>query len=381
MRSPMFYKPSIFRRILWGLGITVGVLAILLLIFFIITLFMKPGQVKVEDKPTVTELSLTLDASSTYQNIATDSMLYMYNSESAKPISIDGKQGDDIPLKMSAPTVSVKGEYALFYDLGAYNALVLNKTKQVTTITVKEKIQMAVVNSSGYVLLVTEGDMHKSSVRVFTPNAEEVFKWNSGQLAVIGADIADNNKDISISALNTADGKINNHIIMFNLAKEKPFTNDVYENVLYSVLRYSGSHLYCIGTQDTLIYNGYGKCSGTTDYADREMTKFVLDDGLLLLAFSGSEEQSGAYAEIKSYNNRGEETGSFTSRQQFDFLVAEGGRVVLNNGRYLSILNNHCKEKLQINLDVDLRDFLFLGGKTRGVGITASGAALIHLGA
>ncbi|MGN1060009.1 MAG: DUF5711 family protein, partial [Clostridia bacterium] len=256
-----------------------------------------------------------------------------------------------------------------------------NGAKQVTALTLEENILLAAVNDSGYALLVTEGDLHKCAVRVFTPDGEEIFKWNSGNLSVVGADIANNSKDITVSAINTDEGKIKTHIIMFNIAKEKPFTNDTYEGQLYSVIRYSGGYTYCIGSSDTLIYNGYGKCAGTASYNGRELLRYILDGDLLALVFSGSETAPGAAAEIKSYNHRGEETGSFTCQQEFDFLDAKGGTIVLNNGRTISVLNSRCREKLQLNLNVDLRDFVFFGSESRGVGITASGAELIRLGA
>ena len=381
MRSNMFYKPNLFLRILKIAGISLAVIAGLVLLYFLGSLGFKYfGRVKVNDKPSVTELKLELDQSITYENIASNSAMFLYNSESIKVISKDGKFIRDDALKMANPTTISRGNYTLFFDIGGHNAIVFNKTKQETTLTVQEKILMASVNNSGAVVLVTEGDLHKAVVRVYSADGKEIFKWNSGKLVVISADIADNSKELTVSALNTDEGALKNHIIMFNVTKEKPFTNDIYDTALYSVVRYDGSHLYCIGSHNTLIYNGYGKCSGTADYGDRELMHYVTADGMLILAFSGSEEVPGAYAEVKSYNHRGAETGSFTSRQAFDFIAAKDGRIVLNNGRTLSVLNGHCQEKRQLNLSIDLHDFLFTDSTGHGIGLTASGAVTIRLG-
>ena len=380
MRSPMFYKPNIFRRILIALGITVSVLAVIALLVYLGTLYFGHiNRVKVSDQPTVSPLEFNLEPGVSYENAANDTSLYFYSAENLKIADKNGHLAADVSLKMSHPTISLRGEYALFFDLNGHNTVTFRGQKEVSALALEEKILMASVNDTGYAVLVTEGDLHKCAVRVFTPNGEEIFKWNSGNLAVVGADISNNSKDITVSAINTDEGKIKTHIIMFNITNEKPFTNDIYEGALYSVIRYSGSHAYCIGSSDTLIYNSYGKCSGTITYADRELLQYVLNDDCLVFAFSGSGGTTGAVRELKSYNHRGDELGSFACQQEFDFIDAYKGTIVINNGRTISVLNNRCHERLQLNLGIDLRDFVFLGTDSRGVGITASGAVIIQL--
>ncbi|MBR5236836.1 MAG: hypothetical protein IKW06_05665 [Clostridia bacterium] len=380
MRSPMFYKPNIFRRILIALGITVGVLAIIALVTYLGFLYLGyVNQVKVSDEPTVTPLEFSLEPGVSYKNAANDTSLYFYSAENLKISDKNGRLAGDVSLKMPHPTLSLRGEYALFFDLNGHSTMTFRGHKEVAFLELDEKILMASINDKGYALLVTEGDLHKCAVRVFTPEGEEIFKWNSGNLAVVSADISNNSKDITVSAINTDEGKIKTHIIMFNITNEKPFTNDIYEGSLYSVVRYSGSHTYCIGSSDTLIYNSYGKCSGTVTYADRELLQYVLNDDCLVFAFSGSGGTTGAVRELKSYNHRGDELGSFACQQEFDFLDAHKGTIVINNGRTISVLNNRCHERLQLNLGIDLRDFVFFGTSSRGVGITASGAVIILL--
>ncbi len=380
MRSHMFYRPSILRRVLIALGITLAALFVVVLsVFAARWYFSREKQVPVTDQPTVTSLNFELDPGITYQNITSDNALFFYSTENMKVINAAGELTTEVSLKMSQPAAVTKGSYTLFFDLTGKNLMTFNGTKQVTSLSLDKNILLATVNKSGYIVLVTEGDLHKCAVQVFTPEGEEIFKWNSGNLSVVGADIANNNKDITVSAINTDEGTIKSYIMMFNIAKEKPFTNDMYEDALYPVVRYSGGYLYCIGSNETLIYNGYGKCIGKAAYPERQLLEYVLDEDLLILAFSGSSDNSGAVNELKSFNHKGEETGSFSCPQEFDFLDAKGGTVVVNNGRTISVLNSHCQEKRQINLGFDLRDFVFLGSQNKGIGITASGAEMIEL--
>lgn len=380
MRSPIFYKPKTSHRILWALLITVAALVIIGgSIFLARWYFGRKPEVKISENPKLIPLSFELEPGIHYENSISNSALFFYSAENTKIVNTGGELLEEISLKMAHPIAIVKGDYTLFYDMGGKSIITFNKTKQVSNFSLEENIILASVNENGYAVIVTKGTQHKCSVSVYTATGEEVFKWNSGNLSVIGADIANNNKDITVSAINTDEGIVKTHIIMFNIAKEKPFANDLYEQKIYSTVRYSGGYIYCIGSNETRIYNGYGKSVGVIPYEDRELLQYELSDNVLILAFTGSSDSPGATAEIKSYNHSGEETGSFSCSQKFEFLSVKGNTVVLNSGRTISVLNSRCQEKRQLNLGVDLLDFDFFGNQNKGVGITAAGAVLIQL--
>lgn len=379
MKGPLFYKQNTLRRVLLAIGITLAaLLTIGLILFFVNKVILSEKKVSVNNQPTVTSLNFELDPGVTYKNLVTDAAIFFYSTENLKILNVKGELAQDISLKFARPTVCSKGSFALFYDLGGKNAIVYNGIKAKTSYELEENILLAALNKNGYVLFVTESNLHKCAVTVYDEHGKELFKWNSGNLSVIGADVSDNNKDITVSAVNTDEGIIKNQIIMFNTAKEKPFTNDTYEKDLFSVVRYSGGYLYCIGTTKSCIYNGYGKCIGTASYNERVLQEYALDEDLLALVFSGSSESTGV-AEVKTFNQKGENIGSFSVLQDFDYLDIRNGTIILNNGRTMSILDSRCKEKRQINLNFDLRDFVFFGNNKKGLGITASGAELIEL--
>ncbi len=379
MRSPLFYKPNTFRRVLIGVAITLAALLIIgLILFFVNKIVGSEKKVAVNNQPTITSLDFELDPGVTYKNIVVDNSVFFYSTENLKILNSKGELKEDISLKFAHPTVASKGSFVLLYDAGGKNAVIYNGTKVKNSYTLEENILLAALNKNGYALFVTESNLHKCAVTVYNDSGKELFKWNSGNLSVIAADVSDNNKDITVSALNTDEGIIKNQIIMFNTAKEKPFTNDTYEKDMFSIVRYSGGHLYCIGTTNAHIYNNYGKCVGTAAYNERVLQGYALDGDMLVLVFSGASENTGV-AEIKTFNHKGKNTGSFSVMQEFDYLDVRDGTIILNNGRTMSLLDSHCQEKRQINLNFDLRDFAFFGSNKKGIGITASGAEMIEL--
>ncbi len=379
MRSHMFYKPHPIRRVLIIIGIVLLALAVIFGAVYLAQRYQNAEhEIPVNKEPSITTLDFELDPGISYQNAVGNEIIYFYSTENLKMINHKGDLVADMSLKLSRPAISISEKYALFFDMGGKSLLSFSGSKEASAFEVDASIIMAAINKNGYILVVTKGDLHNSAVRVFNPKAEEIFKWNSGNLAVVSADIADNNKDITISAINTGGGKVQNQIIMFNIAKEKPFTNDTYEGDIAAVIRYSGSHLFCIGSDKTYIYDNYGKCIGSASYEGRDVKTFALDDNLLVLAFSGSTDTTGV-AEIVSYNQKGAELGKFSMLQEYDFIDVKNGSIVVNNDRIIHMLNSHCQEKRQITLGFDLRDFAFFGSNNKAVGITASGAELIRL--
>ncbi|MGN1060043.1 MAG: hypothetical protein ACI4QW_06390, partial [Clostridia bacterium] len=91
MRSPMFYKPNIFRRVLWAAVITAAALAIVFLANYLATMyFARENKVRVADQPTVTPLNFELDPGVSYDNAANDSALYFFSAENLKIINTGG---------------------------------------------------------------------------------------------------------------------------------------------------------------------------------------------------------------------------------------------------------------------------------------------------
>lgn len=336
-------------------------------------------QVRVNENNIKHELSFELDPGISYEHAVTDNALYFFSAENTKISNSSGELEQDISLPMSNPIVSSRGNFALLADKGGKKAYLFNNSKKERDLTLDESIIIAAVNSGGNSIFVTKGEAHKCSVIVLSRSGEELFKWNSGGLYVVAADISDNNKDIFVSTLNTDNGTLKSNIIMFNITKEKPFANEVYDDMLFSSLLYSGNNLYCISDTAVYIFNGYGKKIGEIDYGDRELLTFCADGDLLVLAFSGNGVSANATV-IESYSPKGNKLGEFTLSHGIDFLDCRNGTIAVSNNRTISILNEACVEKFQMSPGIDLRDFQFFGGSNAAVGITATGAVMLNVG-
>ncbi len=376
MKNTVYQKKS--HKVLWSILIVLLIiLAVFAAVFFAYFVQLDTnGTTPLNDSPAVIPMEFELDPGISYKHAVTDSYLFFYSAENIKIVNSSGKVEQDFNLPLSSPYLTSRGNYVLIADKGGRKAYLFHGAEQEMLFELPESIISASVNSKGCCVFVTKGESHKCSVSVLDQKGEEKFRWNSGGLYVLDADISDNSRDIAVSALNTSSGVLSSNIILFSIDKETPFTNDSFEDELFAAVRYSGTTLYCIGENKAYIYNGYGKQTGVVDYADRELLSYNTGGDALALVFAGSGLSIGA-SDVETYNVKGEMLGQFHSVQEAAFLDCRGGRIAVGSGRMVSILNTKCKEEFQISLDMDLLDFMFFRGEARAVGISASGAQFV----
>lgn len=368
------------NKILWSVLIVAVIFVVCAVASYMAIVMQTEGEKEthINSSPVVSTMDFVLDPGISYEHALTEKNLFFYSAENIKIIDEKGEIKQDFILPISQPTVSTRGDYALIYDKGARKAFLFRSSKQVKEITLPESIILASVNSTGSSVFVTKGETHQCSVSVLDSRGEEKFRWNSGGLYVLSADISDNGKDIAVSALNTDGGVLTSHIILFTIDKEQPFANDKYTDEIFAATKFSGNTLYAIGDSAAYVYNGYGKVTGTIDYAERELLSYNTDGDALALVFSGSGLSLGA-GDLETYNTKGEKLGQFHSSQEISFLDCIGGRIAVKNGRVVSVLNSKCKEEFQISPETDLLDFIFFENELRAVGISAAGAQLIRV--
>ncbi len=378
MRKAIYEKKS-HKVLLLILSIFIILAVVAGASYLAIILQNKNGQeIPLNDTPVSETMNFELDPGISYSHGVSEEKLFFYSAENTKIADLDGKMAKDISLPVSQPFFVSEGKYALIADKNDRKAFLFKGSEQKYEFSLDESIITADINSSGSCVFVTKGETHQCSVSVYSNKGEELFKWNSGGLYVLDADISDNNRDIAVSALNTDSGILNSNIIMFSINKERPFTNDSYSDEIFAALAFNGNVLYCIGEKNAYIYNGYGKVTGTVDYAERDLLTYNTNGNLLTLAFSGSGLSLGA-GDVETYNVKGERMGQFHSEQEISYLDCRGNRIALGNGRVISILDSKCNESFQLNPSMDLLDFMFLGSEAQAAGISAAGAQMIRV--
>ena len=356
------------------------ILAIVGGVLFSVHRFNQSEEIRLNSSPDTKEMDFELDPGVSYAHAVVGEKLFFYSSENIKIANRDGHKEQDFSLPVSQPFLTSRGDFALIADKDAKRAYLFHNGKQKTEINLSEPIIAENVNTRGDSVFVTKGESHQNTVSVFDAGGNEKFRWNSGGMYVLAADISDNGRDVAVSAMRTDTGVITTHFLMFSVDKTEAFANDIYADELFSAVHFKGNSIYCIGESKTYIYNGGGKLTGTIDYAERELLSYNTDGNALLLVFSGSGLSIGA-CDMETYNAKGERLAQFHSQHEIAFLSAYGNRILAKNGRVLSVFDIGLTEQFRLSPDMDLLDFMFYGNESRGVGISAAGARIISVNA
>lgn len=368
-------KSGIIRIMLIVILVVIVLASVTAVVFY--TASNKDKPITVSDAKSQ-DVELALDSGTSYSHAVTENKTFFFSTDSVIIASATGKLEQNMTLKASNPIISTDGKYALIADKGGKTAHLFCGSKLEKSILLEENIIIAKVNQSGYALFITEGDVHKHSAIVTSPLGEEIFKWQSGSLYVVSADIANNSKDIALSTVSTDGGAITSNVYMFNITKDKPFTNEPVQDEIFGIMKFEGSFLYCIGSEKTYIYNDYGKCISTIDYNGRELLNYAMSGGTVALLYSDSSKTANGSV-VCSYTAKGDALGEFYLDSSARFIDLRDGVVAVDNNRVISILDSKCREKFQLTTETSLSDFLFLGGSSTAIGVTATSAQIIEV--
>ena len=171
---------------------------------------------------------------------------------------------------------------------------------------------------------------------------------------------------------------VSSNIYLFNITKDKPFTNDNISDEIFGALQFEGNYMYALGAAKTYVYNSYGKCIENIDYEDRELIGYDIDDSMVALLFNDSSKYSNG-SKVCSYTQRGSLQGEFIMESKARFVDCKNNNIAVDNNRVVSILDSRCREKFQLNIGTALSDFQYAGNATHAIGITATGADIIEV--
>lgn len=373
-------KHTVTRKILFAVLIVVAVLLVLFVSREIAIRFFdyKPPAISESQLKKAKEVQVALELDEQYKHVVTDSYIYFIHVDKVLIADSSGNQTAEYPIVASEPVVRTIGKYVVIGDVGGQNVYLFENDTQKNTITAKGAIVDVSVNASGYTVLVTRGDMHKRDVTVYNTKGEEQFVWNSGSLFVLSAVVADNNKNIIISTLDTANGKMKSVLTFYNMSNVEPIAAEEYEDELFASLELCGSHVYCIGDSKTCVYRVSGDKSGEIPYNGKTLITYKTDNTNIAMAFSESA-LSGKRYDIESYNSSGKRIGIYELDYKIKYIDFIEDAVAISRGRLINVVDIHGREKNLIDPGVDIFDLSFLGGVTKAVGFTAKGAYIFSL--
>lgn len=324
------------------------------------------------------KIDISFDAAANYEHIATDNYIYFVKTDGVYITDDDGNEKTTISISVENPAVFSAGEYVLVGDIGSNKIYILKNAQIVREIETKKAIKNVSINASGYCITVTEGDMQKREVTLYDEKGEELFVWTSGNRLVFDAVVANNNKNVVISSLNTQGSAANTILSFYNISKEEPIETVNYEDEIVADLTVNGNYVYCIGESKTDIYTVTGAKKSEIPYKDRTILSYVVNDSGMVISFKEGTLSDKRYS-IRIYK----ENGSCIASHEYDYvsksLDATNNHIVMDRDGLINVIDYNGREIKLIDSGFDIEDLTFVGNSKKIVGFTADGAYIITI--
>ena len=365
------------------------VIAVLIVIAILVVLFvgkevairffgMETPSISKSTSINAKKVDISLENNVNFQNASTDKHIYFVTTDKIYVTDTSGKVENELSISVEKPVVQRSGEYVLVGDIGKNKIYIIKNTQITKEIETKKPIKNVSVNTSGYCVAVTEGDMHKRDVILYNEKGEEIFVWTSGTKLVFDAVVANNNKNVIISSLNTQGSSADTDLYFFNISKEEPVATAKYQNEIIADLALHGNYIYGIGESVTDIYTVTGDKKGEIPYNDKSILSYVISDSGIVMSFKEGTISDKRYS-IGIYK----ENGNCIASHEYDYvsksLNATNNHIVMDREGLINVLDYNGREIKLIDSGVDIENIMFVGNTKKIVGFTADGAYIIEI--
>ena len=373
-------KNTIFKKIL----ISVILVAIILVLMFVIREIAveffgyKPPALSETSQKKSQQIEVSLTGENRYEHIVTEKYIYFVGTDKIIVTDGSGSKKGELSISTANSIPKAMGKFVAVGDMDGNHIYIVSGTNIKQEITTKNKIKNFSVNSSGYCVAVTEGDMGKRYVTAYNSKGEEIFVWDSGNMLVLNAVIADNNKNVIVSSVDTKDGIMKSVISFYNVSKAEAIASESYEEELFSALSLNGNYVYCVGDARTLIYKVSGAKKSEIEYSGKSVITYEVNNQGIVMAFLESTLTGKRY-NIESYTESGKKRGTYEHNYDINYLDAADDVIAVDRGGLISIITYKGREKRLIDPGVDIEDLMFVGNSSKAVGFTAHGAYLFSI--
>lgn len=373
------------KRILLAAGAAIVLLGIGLGSYYVATMPGAEGGGRLNTKNTavrdgeiVASINVQSAAGERARAAASDSRIIAAGDESIKVYNTSGKELYSEANSLNNPVIDTAGNFAIVADQGGRAITLLDGEKCLYSIKLETDIITAKVNKNGMAVVVTTGELHKNAVLVLNKKGSQIFKWNSGGLYVIDADISDNGRDIAVSTLDTNVAVIKAAFYLFNINKDTPTASASFDDSIISNIICSKGNIYCISDSKMVIYNAGGGKSGEVEFADRQLTAFAVSGSQAVLAFTAGDYGINSHGTaLEIYNVKGELSAQAELESDLTFLAYRDGTLVAGDSGQISVFNAKCVKQYELELAGDVKSLYLMKDATYGVAVTNASTDVI----
>ncbi len=250
--------------------VLIGVILIIKLGFLLISLIFGHGisaDVKI----------IQTDAKSDYDYCVYGKNILYANTQSVKIYDDEGNYKSDVLFGAHNPYVDANDKYAVVCDMNSSKLTLLQDSKNLQEIELKQPVVFAKVNKKGDVAAVTSEKGYKSSVYIYDKKGNEKYIWHSGSGYIADIALSDDGKNFVVLALNSENEKINTVVTWFEINKEQPYGQVIINDCFAYRLVYDGDNSFVIAN-DGIYKTDYKEVTAVVDFQGRTLLCFDNDD-------------------------------------------------------------------------------------------------------
>lgn len=373
-------KNGIVKRIVIAVLIVIAILVLLFVGREIAIRFfgLKTPSISKSTSVDAKKIDLNFDSNMSYTHTVNNKYAYFVATDRIYVVNNSGDTKAEIPVDVKNPIVKSSGSYVVVADLEGNSIYIIKGTDLKKNIIMTKKIKNVSVNSSGHCVVVTEGDMHKRDVTVYSEKGEELFVWNSGSMLVMDAVMAKNNKNVIISSLDTQSGTVKSIISFYNISKSEAVATETIDSELVPALTVYENYIYCVGESKTFIYNATGDKKGEISYEDKSLLSYEVNKNGIIMGFSESTMNEKRYS-IGIYSDSGKKKSHYSHDYEAKYLDVSNNFIVVDRAGLVSVVDYNGSEQQLLDPGIDIEDLCFIGNTKKMVAITANGAYIISV--
>ena len=159
------------------------------------------------------------DESSSNRYALLDDTLVVLSDTALRLVSPGGEELWSASIRMSTPALEQVGEWAVAYDVGGTQILVVNRDGQVLQMeTGEDELIISVsLSEAGYLAVTAEKKNYKGCVSVYDLTGELLFAFNSSQRFVVDACSFDGGQKLAAVTLGQENSVFVSNVVLYNL--------------------------------------------------------------------------------------------------------------------------------------------------------------------
>lgn len=338
----------------------------------------KTASLSKSTKLNAKEIDIEIDDGKSYSHIVGNKYIYFVTTNSVIVVDDGGAKKAELPISVENPLLNASGDYVAVGDVDGKNVYIIKGTELKKEIETTKKIKNISVNSSGSCVVITEGDMHKRDVILYNEKGEELFVWTSGTKLVFDAVIANNNKNLIISSLDTQTKNATTVLNFYNISKEEPLASETFEGEIIPDLHIYENYVYCIGESKTLTYAVSGEKKGEIPYSTKSILSYQINKNGIVIMFSEAAISDKRYS-IEVYDESGRLRNDYEHEYASKYLGASSNYIAIGREGLISIIDYDGREKKLLDPGVDIYNLSFIGNTGKLVGFTANNAYIFSI--